>query len=197
MKSLACALLVGIVAVAFLALFSAAGQAEPQFFTNLCSGCHSNDTPTCNGCHHHGPVGMTAVPDKAQYKCGEALAVTLDGGTQHGWIRAILYNQDGVEVARATGPTHTGNDGGVEMVACPVTLLATAPVGIGVYTWHAAWWGSPYDNGNPTVTPHGPEVRVAVEINVVGPSPVEGSTWGRIKQLFGVTGPTPAASAWE
>ena len=184
MKSPARALFVGTVAAAFLAVFPVASLAHPYYFTNNCAGCHSNDTATCNGCHHHGAVDLTAVPDKVQYKCGEALAVTLDGGSKTGWIRAILYNQDGVEVARATGPTHTGDDSGSDPVTFPVVLIAAAPVGIGVYTWQAAWWGSPYDTGNPTVNPHGPEVRVPVEINVVGPSPVEDSTWSRIKQLF-------------
>jgi hypothetical protein len=145
-------LLVGAAAVAVLAVFPAAGLAYPPYFTNNCAGCHSNDTATCNGCHHHGPVDLTAVADKVQYKCGEALAVTLDGGSEHGWIRAILYNQDGVEVARATGPTHAGDDSGTEMVELPVVLVATAPVGIGVYTWEAAWWGSPFDSDNRTVT---------------------------------------------
>ncbi len=190
-------LLVGAAAVALLATFPAAGLAYPSYFTNNCAGCHNNDTATCNGCHQHGPVDLTAVPDKVQYKCGEALAVTLGGGTEHGWIRAILYNQDGVEVARATGPTYTGDDTGTEIVELPVVLVATAPVGIGVYTWEAAWWGSPFDSGNRTAYPHGPEVRVPVEINVVGPSPVEDSTWSRIKRLFGVTVPTRTALTAE
>jgi hypothetical protein len=127
---------------------------------------------------------MTAIPDKGQYKCGEAMSITLDGGTKSGWIRAILYNQDGIEVARATGPTHMGDDSQPDPVTFPVVFVTTAPVGVGVYTWQAAWWGSPYDVGNTTVYPHGPEVRVPVEINVVGPSPVEDSTWGKIKALL-------------
>jgi hypothetical protein len=184
MKSPARALVVTAVAAAFLAVFPVAGLAYPPYFTNNCAGCHSNDTATCNGCHHHGPKNLSATPDKVQYKCGETMAVTLNGGTEAGWIRAILYNQDGVEVARATGPTQAGDDSGTEIVEFPVVLVATAPVGIGVYTWEAAWWGSPFDSGNRTAYPHGPEVRVPVEINVVGPSPVEESTWSRIKQLF-------------
>jgi hypothetical protein len=184
MKSLFHALVACTLAVAVLAAFPVAGLTHPSYFADNCAGCHSNDTATCNGCHHHGAANLTAVPDKTQYKCGETLAVTFDGGSKSGWIRAILYNQDGVEVARATGPTHMGDDSGPDPVTFPVVLIATAPVGKGVYTWQAAWWGSPYDVGNPTVSPHGPEVRVPVEINVVGPSPVEDSTWGRIKQLF-------------
>ncbi len=183
MRSPARVLAVGIFA-AVLAVLPVAAPAYQTYFSSKCAGCHNNDSATCNGCHHHGTVNLTAVADKTQYKCGETLAVTLDGGSKTGWIRAILYNQDGVEVARATGPTNTGDDGGTDIVAFPVTLVATAPVGKGVYTWQAAWWGSPYDVGNPTVNPHGPEVRVPVEINAVGPSPVENSTWGRIKQLF-------------
>jgi hypothetical protein len=196
MKLLIQALFVGA-AFMFLVAFTTSGFAHPSYFTNNCAGCHKNDTATCNGCHHHGAVNLTAVADKTQYQCDESAAVTLSGGSKSGWIRAILYNQDGLEIARATGPTHTGDDSGADAVAFPVVLIANAPVGKGVYVWQAAWWGSPYDTGNPTVNPHGPEVRVPVEINVVGPSPVEDSTWSRIKQLFRATAAIPAAQAVE
>ena len=172
----------------FLLLFSiAAGPqtalAHPNFFSSLCSGCHNNDNATCNGCHHHGTVGLSATPNKSSYACGEQVTVTLTGGSQSGWIRALLYDQNDVEIARRSGPTGTGDDSQPNPVAFPVNLTANAPVGKGVYTWHAAWWGSPYDVGNTTVTPHGPAVLVAVTINVVGPSPVDSSTWSRIKAL--------------
>lgn len=156
----------------------------PSNFDNFCAGCHSNDNPTCNGCHHHGPVGLSAMTDKATYACGEQVSVTFDGGSQSGWIRALLFDHNGVEIDRASGPTGMGDDSEPNPVEFPVTLTASAPLGPGIYDWEAAWWGSPYDTGNPTVHPHGPEVRVPVVVEVTGPSAVEASTWSKIKVLF-------------
>ncbi len=159
-------------------------HAKPEYFTTHCAGCHSNDTSTCNGCHHHGKAALAALADKEQYKCGETMAVTLSGGSRSGWIRALLFDHNGVEVVRVSGPTGTGDDSGADPVVFPVTLVTSAPTGIGVYEWEAAWWGSPFDTDNRVAYPHGPEIRVPIIVNVVGPSPVEESTWGRIKLLF-------------
>ena len=158
--------------------------AYSTYFSSKCAGCHTNDNPTCNGCHHHGTVNLSAVTDKATYGCGEQVTVTLSGGSKSGWIRALLFDQNGLEIARATGPTGAGDDGAPDPVVFPVVLSAPAPIGKGTYTWEAAWWGSPYDTGNLTVTPHGPEVRVPVVVSVTGPSPVESTTWSRVKSLF-------------
>jgi hypothetical protein len=159
-------------------------SAKPSYFDYECSGCHTNDNPTCNGCHHHGPQSLSATTDKAEYVPGEQVVVTFDGGTKSGWIRAILYDEAGVEIDRATGPTHMGDDGQPNPVEFPVTLTGAAPAEAGQFTWEAAWWGSPYDTGNPNPHPHGPEVRTQVDVVVGSGAPVEATTWGRIKALW-------------
>jgi hypothetical protein len=39
------------------------------------------------------------------------VSTTLDVGSRGGWVRSILYNQNGVEVGRRTGTTGMGDDG--------------------------------------------------------------------------------------
>lgn len=163
---------------------SSDASARPGFFGEHCSLCHDNDNETCNGCHHHGPQNLSATTDKAEYAPGEQVIVTFDGGNKTGWFRAILYDQSGSEIDRATGPTHMGDDRQPNPVEFPVTLTAMAPSGAGQHTWEAAWWGSPYDIGNEAAYPHGPEVRTQVTVTVKQLTPVEPTTWGKIKALW-------------
>lgn len=149
-----------IPALALLLGASSAGWARPTFFTNTCSSCHSDDTPTCNACHEH-RGSVTAVADHAEYGPGELVTITLDGGWEMGWIRGLLYDQNNAEVDRATGPTGTGDDGLGNPVTFPVTLQAPAPANPGQYTWQAAWYGSTNNS-----TTHG-ELRRPVTIKVV------------------------------
>jgi hypothetical protein len=129
--------------------------AEPQFFTQNCSSCHYDDTPTCNGCHEHGRRNLTATTDLDQYQPGQTVTVMFSGGERRGWIRAILDNEQGNEVDRVSGPTGSGDDGTQNpSLEFPVDLSAPAPTTPGFYTWNVSWFGSPYDGGNPTVYPH-------------------------------------------
>ena len=65
-------------------------HAESSFFNSDCAGCHNNDNPTCNGCHHHRGT-LSATADAAQYEPGAPVTITLHGGTRGGWIRGLLY----------------------------------------------------------------------------------------------------------
>ncbi|MBI5116108.1 putative metal-binding motif-containing protein [Candidatus Poribacteria bacterium] len=138
-------------------------RAESSFFGNYCSGCHSNDTVSCNACHAHGVwqdssrrvINLTATTDLDRYRPGQTVTVTFSGGYRTGWIRAILYDHNMQEVDRVTGPTGMGDDGsGSPAQRYPVTLAAPAPSTPGFYTWSASWFGAPFDKGNPTVQPH-------------------------------------------
>lgn len=171
------------------ALIAPAGEALslPSFFSSECSGCHNNDTPTCNGCHHH-RGSLSATRDQAQYYPGQTVTVTLNGGSQSGWIRAILYDHLNQQIAIRTGPTGTGDDGLGNPVVFPAQLQAPAPNLPGNYTWRAAWFGNWNDGGSVHQ-----EQRVSVTITVVeNPSDVSGEdepsflnrTWGRIKEKF-------------
>ncbi|HEY6837900.1 MAG TPA: choice-of-anchor D domain-containing protein [Geobacteraceae bacterium] len=122
--------------------------AESAFFTTNCAGCHSTVTATCNGCHAHGTHSSSSKSDinvkgqtsKSTYAPGEAVSVTITGGYRTGWIRAILYDQNMVELSRSTGPNGTGGGAGY-----PITLSAPAPSTPGTYTWNVAWYGNKYD----------------------------------------------------
>jgi predicted CxxxxCH...CXXCH cytochrome family protein len=151
---------------------SGAAWAEPDFFTTDCSSCHVAQGATCNGCHHHkGTLG--AVAGSASYTPGAPVSVTLSGGTQSGWFRALLYDQNNTEVGR------------VDYTTFPATLSANAPAAPGDYVWNAAWYGN--NNGAGHL-----EVRKAVTIHVAqSPAdapddqpPARLGTWGRIRNLF-------------
>ncbi len=164
----------GVAAVALVLTLAALGiaEAEPAFFTADCSSCHAAQGPTCNGCHHHkGTLGATA--DLATYNPGAPVVVTLSGGTEGGWFRALLYDQNNTEVAR------------VDYATFPAALSATAPAAPGDYVWNAAWYGNNDGSGHL-------EVRKAVTIHVAqNPAdapddqpPARLGTWGRIRSLF-------------
>jgi len=133
--------------------------AYSNYFTNQCASCHDDDTVTCNGCHaHRGTIHASA--GASTYDPGATVTVTLTGGGKWGWIRGLLYDQNGTQVDIATGPTGTGDDGLGDPVVFPVTLQAPAPDAPGDYTWQAAFYGA-YSGSN-----HG-ELRTPVTIHVV------------------------------
>jgi hypothetical protein len=177
-----------VLGVAAVALRVGGAGAFPSEFNNCTlSGCHTNDSATCNGCHHH-RGSLTATRDQSQYFPGQTVTVTLNGGTQSGWIRGLLYDADNVEIARRSGPTGTGDDGGTNDVVFPVQLQAPAPPTPGTYVWQAAWFGNWNDGGSVHQ-----EQRVNVTITVVADqSDVTGEdegtyfskTWSRIKEKF-------------
>jgi hypothetical protein len=126
---------------------------QSGFFTSAgcnATGCHvSPVVATCNGCHGHGAhansskntINVAGATNKASYAPGETVTVTINGGYRTGWFRAVLYDQNSVEVARSTG-----NDSGMGSSATyPATLSAPAPATAGTYTWKVAWYGNQYD----------------------------------------------------
>jgi hypothetical protein len=161
-------------------------QARPSYFTSRCQHCHGDDTPTCNGCHYHA-TPLSAAADHTEYYPGDPVVVTLSGGDEYGWVRGILYNAQDSLIARATGPTGTGDDGGPHGAVLPVQFQVTAPDEYGTHVWHAAWYGDLSNSGSN----HG-ETRVAVTIRVVptpaglesAPPNVLTATWGRLKSIF-------------
>ena len=153
-------------------------EAHPSLFSSRCASCHSNDTQTCTGCHHHQGT-LTATANQRNYHPGDPVVVTLGGGSKGGWIRALLYNSSNAEIDRRSGPTGDGDNSKPNSVTLPVQLHGTAPAQPGTYTWQAAWFGNPNDGGSA----HG-ENRKPVTIQVVAPTPVEARTWGWVKRLF-------------
>lgn len=179
--------LLGIAALAAILSAGPAGAYPTEFTGCAVSGCHTNDSATCNGCHHH-RGSLSATRDQSQYYPGQTVTVTLNGGSQSGWIRGLLYDENNVEIARRTGPTGTGDDGGSGDVVFPVQMQALAPATPGTYVWKAAWFGNWNDGGSVHQ-----EQRVNVTITVVAdqssaPGPGDGGfvarTWGRIKENF-------------
>jgi hypothetical protein len=142
------------VVIAFPFLANKAFSQSSYYTSAGCSGCHPASPSTCNGCHGHGAypssakssINVAGATNKASYAPGETVSVTITGGYRTGWIRAVLYNQNAVEVARSTG-----TDSGMGSSATyPVTLSAPAPLTAGTYTWKVAWYGNVYDKSGAT-----------------------------------------------
>ena len=170
-----------IITCTLMGLFVASmAFAYPSLWTSRCAGCHADDTPSCNGCHtHHDNV--TAVADQSSYAPGAPVSITINGGSEYGWIRGLLYDADGEEVDRASGPTDTGDDGLGNPVTFPVTLSAAAPSVPGTYTWQAGWYGGASNGGS-----HLEDLK-SVTILVEGISAVPepaGDTWDKVKALY-------------
>ena len=154
--------------LAAFAVWAPKVEARSNFYSDRgCASCHGSAQTTCNGCHHHGPSGLSATTNKTTYAPGEALSVTFSGGrssgatVRGGWIRAILY-LDNQEVARSTGPV--GEGGGESF---PITFSTTAPNSAGTYTFQAAWFGNTNDNGDT----HGEQRVTSNSFTVSAPTP--------------------------
>ena len=157
-----------------------AAMAQSTYFTAQgCNGCHSTPVvATCNGCHAHGThpssakssINVAGVTDKTTYAPGETVTVTMTGGYRTGWFRAVLYDQNTVEITRSTG-----NASGMgSSVTYPAVLTAPAPTNPGTYAWKVAWYGNEYDSGvygsgwtpDPTNPNHGYEIVSANSFTV-------------------------------
>jgi hypothetical protein len=116
-----------------------------------------------------------AFTDESSYVGGSTVTVTLGGPEDSGWARALLYDENGFEVARVTGPSNTGDDGTTRpTMQYPFTLRGKAPLKPGTYTWQATTWGSPYDTIGTPAFPHTEAVRVETNQFTVlpgGPTP--------------------------
>jgi hypothetical protein len=134
--------------------------ATPGRWDSQCAGCHSNDSPTCDGCHEHGNRNLQANAAQGSYAPGELIEITLSGGTRGGWVRSILYDDSNLEVDRTEGPSGTGDNGGFPL-ELPATLYTEAPAMPGSYTLDAAYYGNSNGNGHN-------EVRRPVTIMVAG-----------------------------
>ena len=157
--------------------------AYPTLYQNRCASCHSDDSPSCDGCHqHHGPLSASA--DHPTYDPGAIVTVTLGGGQEGGWVRGLLFDQDGIEVDRQGGPTGTGDDGQGGAVTFPVTLQASAPTVPGDYTWQAAWFGGVTSGGGAHTTDSVEVSFTVTATSAVPEEPAPGNSWDRIKALY-------------
>lgn len=168
--------------IAMILLSASMAWAYPSLFTNYCVSCHADDTPTCNGCHMH-RGSLSANPDQGSYLPGEDVGITFNGGSQYGWIRARLYDQNDIIVDLATGPSGTGDDGLGGAVTFPVQLQAPAPTEPGTYVWEAAWYGN--NNGGGHIERRTP-VTIVVESGGTGIPDMdwENASWQSIKALY-------------
>ncbi|MGE5892916.1 MAG: choice-of-anchor D domain-containing protein, partial [bacterium] len=175
MRKLSLMMLV-LLSVVTLLFWATGAWAYSNYYTDPargnCQSCHGT-TNTCAGCHAHGvhssnaknDINLTGATNKTTYSPGEQVSVTINGGYRSGWVRAVLYDQNGVEVARSSGTSF------------PVVLSAPAPSTGGTYTWSAAWYGNRYDAGSaifgPRWTPdarnpnHGQEIISTNSFTVV------------------------------
>jgi hypothetical protein len=147
-----------LLAMATFAMGVNDAEARSSFWDANCATCHAAETASCAGCHAHGvhsgssktDINVSASTDKATYTPGETVTVSITGGYRDGWVRAILYNENGVEVDRSEGPGcgTGGPDNGCgdgEEFYGPIFLTAPAPSTPGSYLWEASWYGNQYD----------------------------------------------------
>jgi hypothetical protein len=166
----------GLIAIALGVAFSPSAHAFGNYFTNRCAPCHFDDTVTCDGCHHHRGT-LSAATDQDEYHPGDPIVVTLDGGAKRsGWIRAVLYDDQDVEIAIASGPSGTGDDGLGDAVLFPAELNTFAPESEGDYIWTATWFGAESDGSGHVEEP------VSVQIHVTNPVGITThASWGALK----------------
>jgi len=108
-------------------------------------------------CHAHGvhssaaknDINVSGTTDKASYEPGETVSVTVSGGYRPTRARAVLYDQNGTQLAVSAGTLSFG-EGPVNAPPWPVTLHSPAPATPGTYTWRVAWYGNRYDAGSAT-----------------------------------------------
>jgi MYXO-CTERM domain-containing protein len=143
-------LLIGALAIRAPGAFASSGY----FSSQGCSACHTGVSGSnfCGMCHAHGThsssskndINVKGTPNKSSYAPGETVSVQISGGYRSSQARAILYDQNGTELAVSTGT------GGIPVNApvWPVTLTAPAPAAPGSYTWKIAWYGNKYDTGS-------------------------------------------------
>ncbi len=125
-------------------------QAQSTYFAARCASCHNaaGVIATCNGCHHHGNSSLAASTNKSSYAPGETVTATLTGGSKSGWIRAVLYDQTGAQIAISSG-----NASGMgSSTTFPATLTAPAPAAPGSYTWKMAYFGNADGTGHSEIT---------------------------------------------
>jgi hypothetical protein len=110
---------------------------------------------------------LKAATNKTSYASGETVTATLSGGSRTGWIRAILYDQNNVQIAISSG-----NASGMgSSTTFPAALTAPAPAAAGTYTWKMAYYGNQDGTGAGNV--HS-EVRVNTNsFTVTAPIPTD------------------------
>ncbi len=151
-----------VVLVVFSLFIYGTAEAFPSFFNNNCVACHTDDAGNqyCAACHAHGThsnssksdINIKATTDKNVYLPGETMSISVSGGYRPGWVRVILYDNNGNEVARSSGPCNNPSApdhgcGSGDSYLGPLTLNATAPSTPGTYTYTAAWYGNQFDAG--------------------------------------------------
>jgi hypothetical protein len=153
-------------------LITTTAYAQSTYFTSRgCVNCHSAPVAaTCAGCHQHSGT-LTATKNKTtSYAPGETVSITLSSsGARAGWIGVRLYDQSGVEIARATG-TQSGMGGSA---VYPAVLSAPAPATAGTYAWRIAYFGN--NNGTGTGDVHS-EKSVNVSVVVAATAPPADTT---------------------
>ena len=147
---------------ALAAFFSLAPDVDSfsGYFSSSCLACHADDSASCASCHAHGVhsdssksnLNLTATTDKTTYSPGSTVMVSVTGGYRPGWVRAILYNENGTEVARSSGPCNNpalpdNGCGSGDQFPGPIALSAPAPLTPGAYTFAASWYGNQFDSG--------------------------------------------------
>jgi len=185
------------IAFAAFAVWAPQAHARSNFFDSTsdgdCASCHiGQDTSVndyCGVCHRHGvstsssgAFNVQGTTNKASYAPGETVSVTISGGSRPSRARAVLYDQNQLELNRSSGTVPPDGDAPVNAPKWPVTLTAPAPTTPGTYTWSVAWYGNQNGGGphapppgvwkvDPSNSDHGWEIVPLASFTVTDPSP--------------------------
>lgn len=162
---------IAFVVLALTLAAAASAWAYPSRYTNQCTSCHSPSDPTCDGCHQH-KGSLSTTQNQSEYYPGQTVQVTLRGGTEGGWIRATLYDQNNQVLDQRS-------------TEFPALLTTLAPATPGNYTWRAAWYGNNNGSGHieRTVNLTVRVVQNPTDVPEELPAHKDGS-WGRVRAWF-------------
>ncbi len=131
-------LAVALLGLLATAVIPTAASAVSSYYTSQgCSGCHGATPTTCNGCHEHGPGGLTGSLSGTTFAPGQAFNVTVSSGTRSGWWKAAVLDASNNVVGQLS-KTASG----------AAVIAVTAPTAPGNYTWKAAWYGNEYSGAS-------------------------------------------------
>jgi chitodextrinase len=118
-------------------------RARSSYYGSRCASCHGSSPTTCVGCHFHlGTLG--ASTDRTSYAPGSTVTVTITGGNQPGWVRGVVLDSSGRELARSP------ND-----ATFPIRITLAAPIVSGTHNWTAGVYVNGGTTADPANTGHG------------------------------------------
>ena len=130
--------------------------ARSNYYSSQCASCHGSSPTTCNGCHYHAG-NLSVSTDKTSYAAGATVTVTIGGGTQSGWLRGMVFDASGKELARSSNSA-----------TFPIKITVPAPTAAGSYTWTAGVYVNGGTTSDSATSGHGTDRKSLASFTVTG-----------------------------